>query len=68
MDVSGAGQLLTLQDVRESSRLSTSTLRAWVKSGLLPAIKLGRSIRIEEAAWRAFVAKNRLNGGRNTSA
>jgi excisionase family DNA binding protein len=55
-------QMLTLRDLRDDARLSTSTLRAWVRAGRLPAIRLGRSIRIEETAWRAFVEQNRMNG------
>jgi len=54
-------QMLTLRDLRDDARLSTSTLRAWVRTGRLPAIRLGRSIRIEETAWRAFVEQNRMN-------
>jgi excisionase family DNA binding protein len=48
--------LLTLRDVHEHSKLSTSTLRAWVKVGRLPAIRRGRSIRIQEGDWLEFVA------------
>ena len=55
------GQLLTLRDVHEDSRLSIGTLRAWVKSGKIPAVRLGRSIRIEAAGWKAFVERNRLS-------
>ena len=56
-----------LVDAREAARLlsiSARTLWALQKSGDLPAIRIGRSVRYSTDTLRAWVAKRQEGGGR----
>lgn len=43
-----AGRLFTIQEVAENWRVSTRTIRRMILSGALPAVRLGRAVRIRE--------------------
>jgi excisionase family DNA binding protein len=42
-------QLLTVQETAELLKISTITVRRFIADGRLPAIKVGRAVRIEKA-------------------
>lgn len=51
-------QLMTIKDVAELFQVSPKTIRRWIKSGDLPAARLGNQWRIDGAdAKRFFVER-----------
>lgn len=50
-------RLLTVAEVAPLMRLSKMTVYRLVKSGKLPAVKLGRSVRIPEQAVGAYLSQ-----------
>lgn len=53
--------LLTLREAAAEAGVCTRTVRRWIKSGRLPALRLGgsdRLLRIDEAVWRAFLRES----------
>lgn len=52
-----APQLLTVGDAAIRLSVSTKSIRRWIEAGELPAVRLGRAVRIEEAAAADFVAR-----------
>jgi excisionase family DNA binding protein len=55
-----AARLLTLEDVRNRSRISLATWRRWLREGRLPGEKLGKKLLIAEDDYIAFVAAHRI--------
>jgi excisionase family DNA binding protein len=51
--------LLTVEEVAEDCKVSTQTVRNWIKTGALPAIKLGREFRIKREDLNVMVASRR---------
>jgi excisionase family DNA binding protein len=49
------GRLLTLRVVAEQTSFSRSTLYRWCATGRLPAVRVGRSLRIRESDLRAMI-------------
>lgn len=56
--------LLTVEDLERESKISKYTWRLWIKQGKLPAVRLGRRVRIEEEAYRRFIEERRDVGKR----
>lgn len=58
--------MLTISDISKEAKVSHDTVRAWIRSGDLPAIDVSRSryerarYRIEPADWEAFKRKSRV--------
>jgi PTS system nitrogen regulatory IIA component len=56
--------LMTIKEVAEAVKVSVSTVRRWVRDGLVPAYKVGSKgqlrFRLEEI--EQFVAKQRVRG------
>ncbi len=52
-------RLLTIPDVAEFCRVSTRSVRRWIKAGELPAIRLGRQWRIVRRDLEGFLNDNR---------
>lgn len=50
-----ASQLLTVEDAAIRLSVSTKSIRRWIEAGELPAVRLGRAVRIKEEAVAAFV-------------
>lgn len=55
-----APQLLTVRDAAIRLSVSTKSIRRWIEAGELPAVRLGRAVRIEEAAMADFVDGRRM--------
>lgn len=57
------GQLLTVQEVAERTRVTPLTVRRWINAGELPASKLGgdkAGWRIDEEDLVAFIDRRRF--------
>jgi excisionase family DNA binding protein len=52
-------RLLTADAVAESLDVSSKTVRRWIKSGDLPAYRLGGLVRVSEADLIRFLATRR---------
>lgn len=51
--------LLTLKEASEFTRLSVHTLRNYIRSDELPAVKLKRAVRIDEDDLRKWLQLNK---------
>lgn len=51
-------QLLTVNEVAATLRLDPYTVRRWIGRGHLPAVRVGRELRIEPAELRAYVERH----------
>ena len=40
------GEYLTIREVKDLLHVSERTVRRWIRSGALPALKIGRSVRV----------------------
>jgi len=52
-------EFLTVADVAQRLKLSKSTIEGLIKRGVLPSIKLTRSVRIAARDLDAFIASRR---------
>ncbi len=52
---------LTPQEVSDLLRVSVYTVRRWIKTGKLPAYKVGRSWRIQESDLNTWLRQKRLD-------
>jgi excisionase family DNA binding protein len=50
-------QLLTVAEVAERLRLHPITIRRHIKSGLLPAVRIGRAVRVRSVDVEAWAGK-----------
>lgn len=55
-----APQLLTVEDAAIRLSVSTKSIRRWIEAGELPAVRLGRAVRVEEAAVADFIDARRV--------
>jgi excisionase family DNA binding protein len=51
----GDEQLLTAEDIAQTTRSSVRSVRRWISDGQLEAIRLGRLVRITPTALREFL-------------
>lgn len=51
-------QLLTMQEAKELLRVSYRTMHRLVSNGTIPSVKVGRVIRIPQAALRKFTLED----------
>jgi excisionase family DNA binding protein len=52
-------RFFTLNEVAERLRVSSRTVRRWIKAGALPVHRIGGLVRISEADFAAFLALRR---------
>jgi excisionase family DNA binding protein len=50
---------LTVADVAKQLQISEDTVRRWIKSGKLPALKIGKEWRVDPEELKAFLAQSR---------
>lgn len=55
--VTALEDVLTPEEIAEMWRLKPHTVRSWIRSGLLPAHKIGRGWRIRRDDWNRFLAE-----------
>jgi excisionase family DNA binding protein len=56
-------RLLTLKQVETASGVSRATVYRWRHEHGLKMVKVGGCVRIREADWQAFIAKNTISLG-----
>jgi excisionase family DNA binding protein len=49
--------LMTVDDAAEILQVSKSSIRRLIKNGDLPAVRIGKSVRIRSNDWDTFMAK-----------
>lgn len=52
--------LLSIEELASLANASKTTLRRLVASGQLPAVKVGRLVRVRLADWRAYLEAHRM--------
>lgn len=57
-------QMLTVAEIAAKFKLSKMTIYRLVNSGAIPALRVGRSLRIEEADLENYMRKVRTDGAR----
>lgn len=60
--------LLTTEEIAAQLRLDESTIRRWCRSGILPALRVGRQYRVEEEDFKKFVAEREVTSTRKNGA
>ena len=55
-------ELLTVQEAASKARVCTMTVRRAIKSEVLPSLRFGRAIRIEEEALSHYLRRERNTG------
>jgi excisionase family DNA binding protein len=53
--------LLRIREVAAELGLAAKTVRKWILTGKLPAVKLGREWRVESEELAIFIARRRLS-------
>ena len=48
------------QEVAKLIGMSVRTILRWIKAGELPAVRVGRSLRVSDASLRGFLAERRV--------
>lgn len=51
--------LMTVEDLEKVSGISKHTWRRWLKLKRVPAVRLGRCLRVDEQDYLRFLAANR---------
>jgi len=49
------GEMLTVAEVAELLKLNQQTVRNWLDAGRLPAVRVGRRVRIQRSALEEFI-------------
>lgn len=60
-DVSAAPALLTKEQVAKVLQVTPRTVHSYIESGELPAVKIGRRVRITTEDLRAFIERHRIH-------
>jgi excisionase family DNA binding protein len=62
-------EYMTVEEIAATLRLDESTIRRWCRTGILPAIQVGRQYRVARSEFDRFVAGRRIkdSGERPTS-
>ena len=60
-DVSPTPTLLTKQQVAKALHVTPRTVHSYINSGDLPAVKIGRSVRVTAEDLRAFIERHRIH-------
>lgn len=50
--------LMTIVDLEKDSQISRHTWRVWIRLGKVPVVRLGRCVRVDESAYRKFLAQH----------
>jgi len=56
-------ELLTVAEMAAILRLNQQTIRNWIEAGTLPAIRIGRRVRIRRADFNALVSAHPAGPG-----
>ncbi len=53
-------EFLTVADVARIPKLNQQTVRNWIDQGLLPALQVGRRVRIRRSDFERFLRQGRI--------
>ena len=53
-------EILTVKEIADTLRLNPQTIRNWISRGTLPALRLGRRVRILRCDFESFIEKSRV--------
>ena len=53
-------EFLTVAEVAEILKLNPQTVRNWIDQGTLPALRVGRRVRIRRSEFERFVEQGRI--------
>jgi excisionase family DNA binding protein len=56
---SDSDEFLTVADVARILKLNQQTVRNWIDQGTLPALRVGRRVRVHQADFDTFVDRGR---------
>ena len=56
---SGPGDFLTVADIAQTLKVNQQTVRNWIDGSRLPALRVGRRVRVRRADFDAFVDRGR---------
>lgn len=59
--------MLTVAEVAERLKLNQQTVRNWIDQGSLPALRIGRRVRIKRSDFERILAEG-YSGGRRSAA
>jgi excisionase family DNA binding protein len=54
--------LLSVKDAAQVLGMKAWTIYSWVREGKLPAVKLGRTVKISPAKLRAYILERETSG------
>jgi excisionase family DNA binding protein len=66
MDHTGLDEFLTVADVAEMLKLNPQTVRNWIDQGTLPALRVGRRVRIKRSDLERLLAEGYTAGPAST--
>lgn len=69
MSISGGDfqeEFLTVADVAELLKLNQQTVRNWIDHGSLPAVRVGRRVRIRRSDLERVIEDGSTRGGKTT--
>lgn len=55
-------KLLKSRDVAEQLNVCRATVNSWIKSGQLPCVQLGKTVRVRQEDLDFFILDNLVNG------
>ncbi len=61
-------ELLTVDEAARKARVCTMTVRRAIKSEVLPSLRFGRAVRIEEKALDAYLRRERATTAKTEAA
>ena len=56
-------EFLTVAEVAEMLKLNQQTIRNWIEQGALPAVRVGRRVRIKRSALERVLERGSTTGG-----
>lgn len=54
-------RILTVKEIAAETKMCTKTVRRWIEDGRLPALRIGRNVRVERTELEVFLARQRTN-------
>ncbi len=49
--------MFSVVDLERETKISQHTWRGWIREGRIPAKRIGRRVRVEEADFKKFIAE-----------
>jgi excisionase family DNA binding protein len=52
----------TVKELEKMTKVTSFTWRTWIRAGMIPHVKMGRTVRVSEEDFNAFVSSSRVVG------